>query len=154
MERRKFLLVGLGGAVTIAALGALGAEQFSKYEIAAAVRRRLSFLQIDKAGTEQFAKDTIDALLAKRPTWSRIKIRVRTWMSKAGPSWGFSNDRRTKRQHLEDHYATLFLLSSDFFTNGADPTKVVQYVALYDPMRGCSNPFSRPVILDGAATST
>ena len=34
------------------------------------------------------------------------------------------------------------LLSTDFFLNGADESKVVRYVRYYDPIRGCRNPFA------------
>jgi len=38
-------------------------------------------------------------------------------------------------------------MSSDFFLNGADESKTVRYVAIYNPYVGaCRNPFAR---LDG-----
>jgi hypothetical protein len=37
-----------------------------------------------------------------------------------------------------------FLLSSDFFANGADDGRSVRYVALYDPyLTPCANPFAQ-----------
>jgi len=35
-----------------------------------------------------------------------------------------------------------FLLSTDFFVNGADESRVVQYVAYHDKTLPCSNPFA------------
>lgn len=57
--------------------------------------------------------------------------------------------RREKMTLLADGFAqevealgSLFLLSTDFFQNQADVSQPVQYRALYDPYKGCSNPFA------------
>ncbi len=45
---------------------------------------------------------------------------------------------------LEERICTAFLMSSDFFKNGADESRPVRYLALYEPTRiGCANPFAR-----------
>jgi hypothetical protein len=45
---------------------------------------------------------------------------------------------------LQDRICESFLMSSDFFRNGADESKPVRYLALYQPRRaGCTNPFAR-----------
>jgi hypothetical protein len=145
--RRGFVKLGLG-VVALAGAGAVGGWFLSEAEIASAVRRRLPFLHFDDAGLRAFAKDQISSLLAKRPTWYRWKYHVRMMLEKptAAASWGRTSDTRTRRERMEDNLATLFLLSSDFFTSGADETRVIQYVALYDPMRACVNPFARPAV--------
>ncbi len=143
IKRRNFLLGGLG-AVAFVVVGALGTELINEAEIAAAVRRRLSFLKLDEEGPRAFAKDKVAALLAKRPSWLRVKGRIRSMLAKPTTHWGFSDDKRTRRQRMEDNLATLYLLSSDFFQNGADVSRTVRYVNLYDPMRACGNPFARP----------
>ena len=45
--------------------------------------------------------------------------------------------------HLEDRITTQFLISSDFFANGADTSRRVTYLGYYDPMIACKNPFYR-----------
>jgi len=35
-----------------------------------------------------------------------------------------------------------FLMSTDFFLNGADESRAVTYRTYYDPHDGCSNPFA------------
>ena len=45
--------------------------------------------------------------------------------------------------HGEEHVTTLYLMSSDFFKNGADENRVVQYLGYYDPLVPCNNPFAR-----------
>ncbi len=110
-------------------------------------------MKLDEAGLHSFADDQIDSYLAKRPDWLRIKTRVSELFAKPMiVKWSFSDDRRTRLQHLADHLATLYMLSSDFFTNGADESRTIHYVALYDPMRACGNPFARPVIVQTTAT--
>jgi hypothetical protein len=45
---------------------------------------------------------------------------------------------------LDDRICAAFLLSSDFFRNGADESGPVHYLALHDPWKvGCTNPFAR-----------
>jgi hypothetical protein len=48
-------------------------------------------------------------------------------------------------RHGEDRVITQYLISSDFFTNGADTTRIVHYVRYYDGQTPCSNPFARRV---------
>jgi hypothetical protein len=143
-NRRRVLKVGLG-IVVVAALGVWGADIASEAEIVSAVRRRLGFLRLDEAGLHSFAKDYISALLAKRPSWYRWKYHVQSLFRKPGARWGISTDTRSRRQRLADNLATQYLLSSDLFSNGADESRIIQYVKLYDPMRACGSPFARPV---------
>lgn len=47
-------------------------------------------------------------------------------------------------RRLEDSVVSDYLLSTDFFANGADEQRAVSYVSFYDPyVRPCSNPFNR-----------
>jgi hypothetical protein len=146
MKRRKFLLTGLGLVAVVGlggiAFGPLAAES----EIVAHVRRRLSFLKLDDAGLKMYAKDQVKALLAKRPTWNRMKYHFMAAFSTSFTRYEQSSDHRTRVQRIEDGFAATYLLSSDFFINGADPSQTVGYIAFYDPLRGCGNPFARPVI--------
>lgn len=149
---RRALLIGVG-VVAVAGLGAVGADLATEAEIVSAVRRRLSMLKLDEAGLHAFAKAQIATLLAKRPTVARVKTRLRAALAKAPVVHyeGISTDKRTRRQRFEDNLATVFLLSSDFFWNGADESRVVKYRELYDPMRACGNPFARsPAPVDTA----
>jgi hypothetical protein len=142
IKRRRFLFGALGLAV-VSALGVWGADFISESEIVSGVRRRLSFLRFDDAGLHAFAKDYIRSLLGKRPSWYRWKFHFHMLFYKPTARWGISTDRRSRRERLEDNFATLYLLSSDFFVTGADEGRIVQYVNLYDPMRACGNPFAR-----------
>jgi hypothetical protein len=57
-----------------------------------------------------------------------------------------STDKRSRLARLEDSLVSTYLLSSDFFLNGADESRKINYVAYYDPMRPCQNPFARPAV--------
>lgn len=145
MVKRRGFLIGIG-LLGVAALGVWGADIATESEIVSGVRRRLPFLRFDEAGLHAFAKDYIRSLLAKRPSWYRWKYHILSLFSKPAARWGMSTDKRSRLQRQEDFLATVYLLSSDFFTTGALESRAVQYVSLYDPMRACSNPFARPVI--------
>jgi hypothetical protein len=144
--RRRFLLIA-SGVVVAAAVGVVGiAPSVTEAQIVSHVRRRLSFLKLDEAGLRAFAKDQVAALLAKRPTWNRMKYHFLSIFTKTFTKYDRSNDRRSRMERMTDGFASTYLLSSDFFVNGANPANAVRYLSLYDPLRPCGNPFARPVV--------
>lgn len=142
MDRRRLLLGGLGIAA-VAAVGVWAADFATESEITSGIRRRLPFLRFDEDGLHSFAKDYIRSMLKKRPSWYRWKYHFHSLFTKATARWGMSTDTRSRRARLEDFFATMYLLSSDFFVTGADQSRIIRYVNLYDPMRACGNPFAR-----------
>lgn len=148
MNRRRVLLAGLGvlGALGLGAwgFGRMGAEA----EIIAVLRRRLSFLHLDAEGLHLYAKDQVTALLSKRlPTWNRLRYHFKSAVAPSFARYYRSADTRSRIARAEDSLVSTFLLSSDFFRNGADESRVVKYLALYDPMRACTgDPFARPAV--------
>lgn len=152
--RRRFLLIGSGVAVVLG-LGVVGiAPTFTESQIASHVRRRLSFLKLDEAGLKAFASDQVAALLAKRPTWNRMKFHFLSIFTHTFTKYDHSDDHRSRVERMTDSFSQTYLLSSTFFVNGADPTQVVEYVALYDPLRPCGNPFARPPVPAASAASS
>jgi hypothetical protein len=144
--RRRFLLIA-SGVVVAAAVGVVGiAPSVTEAQIVSHVRRRLSFLKLDEAGLHAFAKDQVAALLAKRPTWNRMKYHFLSIFTKSFSKYDHSSDRRSRVERMTDGFASTYLLSSDFFVSGANPAEVVHYLSLYDPLRPCGNPFARPVL--------
>jgi hypothetical protein len=144
MPGRRNVLIGLGVAA-VAVFGIWGADLATEGEIASAVRRRLSFLRLDEAGLRSFARDYVSAMLSKRPSWYRWKYHIQSLFRKPGARWGISTDTRSRRERMEDNLSTQYLLSSDLFLKGADESRIIQYVSLYDPMRPCGSPFARPM---------
>jgi hypothetical protein len=144
--RRRFLLIA-AGVVVAAAVGVVGiVPSMTESQIVTHVRRRLSFLKLDEAGLQAFARDQVAALLAKRPTWNRMKYHFFALFTNSFTKYDRSNDRRSRIERMTDQFASTYLLSSDFFINGADAARLVRYLRLYDPLRACSNPFARPVV--------
>jgi len=45
----------------------------------------------------------------------------------------------------------MYLLSSDFFQNHADESRTVRYLAYYDLLIPCQNPFARPAVEPASA---
>ncbi len=143
MMTRRGMLSSLAG---LGAMAGAFAWRFHRSDVAAAiatvVRTRLAYLDLDQAGVEQFARD-----LAARNDISALKLRA---LGVAGPlyRWASGTNGRNWLDALrvsEERIVTIFLLSSDFFTHGADEHRTVRYLALYDAMHACSNPFARPV---------
>ena len=58
----------------------------------------------------------------------------------------FASDYQGERGELfgdlRSNVFTNYLLSTDFFPNGADESRIVAYVGLYNPYHGCENPFA------------
>jgi hypothetical protein len=145
MISRRRLLWGTLGVVGVAVIG-VGAfgKMGIEAEIVAVLRRRLSYLKLDEGGLHAFAKDQASAVVNKKiPTWNRLRYH---FMSAVSPSWTryySSFDTRSRITRTEDTLIQNFLLSTDFFLNGGDETRTIGYVAYYDPMRPCQNPFAR-----------
>ena len=146
INRRQLLWGGLG-VVGILGLGVFGLGRVAtESEIVAVLRRRLSFLQLDQDGLHAFAADQVAAWLDKRmPTWNRLRYHLQSSVAPSFQRFFRSTDRRSRVDKAEDSLISSYLLSGDFFLNGADESRVVRYVALYDPLRPCGNPFARPV---------
>jgi hypothetical protein len=141
MNRRQFS----GAALIVTVLGAAGLRYGMSRDqdgIIATIRKRLSYLRLDDSGLRRFADD-----LAATHKISSIRLRV---LGAAAPLYQRLEPRDWMTvglsvRHSEDHVTTQYLLSSDFFINGADENRLVLYLGLYDAMRPCTNPFARPV---------
>jgi hypothetical protein len=106
------------------------------------VRKCLDYLQLDPDGVTRFAQD-----LAARNEISAAKLRMLTVAGRlytALPSSSHNFVLDAIRQS-EERVVTIYLLSSDFFINGSDESRLVRYRGLYDALHPCSNPFARLV---------
>jgi hypothetical protein len=146
ISRRQLLLGGLGTT----ALAALGLGAFGRgaieAEIASHVRGRLGFLTLDDAGLRRFATDQVAALLAKRPTMNRLKYHFLSHVAPSFTRYLRSSETRSRLERTVDAFASTYLMSSDFFQNGADESEPVHYVSFYDPLLACGNPFARAAL--------
>jgi hypothetical protein len=141
MKRRTFLA---SAALTVAALAGLRIGMSSTEQaIAKILYKRLNYLKLDPDGVQRFAAD-LARLRAVSPT------RLLT-IDAVGPLYthlGLSENNRVGLaiRHGEDRVLGAYLISSDFFINNADETRVVKYLGYFDPLRPCSNPFARLVV--------
>lgn len=133
LSRRAFLRAALAGAVPLGlagcawpgVAGALAAPTPPPLNEATAaiigqLRAQFGYLQLDEAGLLAFARD---------------------FQAKAGKK--VLAQRTSDPGQFEYTLGTQFLLSSDFFTNGADEARPVRYVAYHDLYNGCASPFAR-----------
>jgi hypothetical protein len=151
MIKRRHFIWGLVAGGSVAALLGLRIGLSSREAgVIAILRKRLPYLKLDENDLHQFAREFLT-----KAEMSPAKLRL---IAAFAPLYGRLS---TSPEHLvartlrfgEERIAARFLLSSDFFTNGADETRVVRYVGFYDPLRACGNPFARPVLLTDAATA-
>jgi hypothetical protein len=142
MIRRRYLLLGgLAGVVGFAGLRlAFTSDEDS---IAAILHKRLDYLKLDADGVRAFARD-----LAAKHSISSVRLRS---VGAMGPLYGELDPTRRDFlsngiRHGEERVVTGYLLSSDFFLNGSDESRIVRYLGFYDPLHACGNPFARRVV--------
>ncbi len=146
ISRRKLLWGGLG-VVGIAGLGLLGLGRPAiESKIVSVLRKRLSYLTLDEAGLRSFASDQTTKILAKRVSLNRMRYHLVSTFGSSYKRFERSSDTRSRVVQAEDLLVSTYLLSSDFFINGSAEARTVQYLAYYDPMRPCGNPFARPAV--------
>jgi hypothetical protein len=97
---------------------------------------------MDPADLEKFAADFQNIISARRRylgSWSGLMTPLYAIVDIFDLT-PFSADFKS----FEEFAVTQFLLSSDFFENGANLNKPVKYISLYDPYEtGCDNPFAK-----------
>jgi hypothetical protein len=138
-RRAFFLLAGLGALSAGAGWLYFGSSPTDA--ITMVLRKRLDYLTLDADGVRRFARD-----LLERNGISSAKIHLLSVMRPvyAGNSLSSGhNDLAYLLRHGEDRIVGSFLISSDFFINGADETRIVKYLGLLDAQRACANPFAR-----------
>jgi hypothetical protein len=140
MKRRTFVLSGLA-----AAAAAFAAWEFARAgnesAIEMVVRKRLDYLTLDPDGVRRFAHD-IAALHVISRLRTGLLLGIGPIYTRFSLSSGNNAAAHTLR-HGEDRIVSCYLISSDFFINGADESRVVKYLGMLDPLHACGNPFAR-----------
>ena len=113
------------------------------------LRKRLDYLQLDPQGARAFATD-----LAASHLLSRMRLKLIGTFAPLYTRFGLNGHDALQAgiRHGEERVVSNFLLSSDFFINGADTARTVRYLGFYDPLRACSNPFARFAARDGGSS--
>lgn len=143
MKRRNFLIATSAGLCGL--IGWSIATSSAADAIVRVLDKRLSYLKLDRSGVLRFAADLTNAKII-----SPFRLRV---LDAIGPLYDrldlSDNDKLDNAIRWgEDRVVTEYLLSSDFFKNGSDVSRVVHYLGPYDPLVACGNPFARPAVGD------
>ncbi|MCB9666077.1 MAG: hypothetical protein H6732_18360 [Alphaproteobacteria bacterium] len=129
LARRDLLLLGVSAAGLALVGRALETRWLSHDDLVDLVLATLPSLTIPRAEVERYVDDLLAAF--ERPTVEELQ-KVERFL-------------RVVPYSHEPGIAERFLLSSDFFQQGADPSRPVRYLALNDPyLTPCLQPFPAP----------
>lgn len=139
VRRRLFLSSMLGGCLVAAGIGVavlpLGPEQRLKHLL----KTRLAYLQIPDEVIDAFTKDFVDD-----PERRFRHFKTTKYVAQRAVYGVEVFTDRLPIFRFERFVISAFLLSTNFFREGADVKKPLRYVAYNDPYKiGCANPFAR-----------
>jgi hypothetical protein len=133
VTRRHFLATALAGALGL--MGWYTYEHDFETLITQVLRTRLYFLDLEEADMGKFADD----FRSDTGTYG-LRGRLLALAYPISHHANFLDVADAGEEQFEDRVVSRFLLSTDFFTNGADESRAVRYVAYYT---ACGNPFAR-----------
>jgi hypothetical protein len=141
-SRRTILSAAIVAGLCLV-LGFIARFSFVRAEdiIIAILRRRLGFLDIEAESFEDFASRYVAHKADQRRKLEILAVLSPLWAVWTPYAW-LPMGHPLRR--LEDNVVSNFLQSTDFFQNGADETRRVQYLGFF--MVGdtrCPNPFAR-----------
>lgn len=146
MPSRRQVIAGVLGGLAVVS-GWRYWRSSEEEAILLVLRKRLDYLQLDPQGMRAFAAD-----LASRHLLSRVRLKLIGTFAPLYTRFGLNGHDALQAaiRHGEERVVSNFLLSSDFFVNGADTKRAVLYLGFYDSLKGCSNPFARFPTRDGS----
>ncbi len=142
IPRRTFIIGVLASAVGFSLLGWWRLRSRSSESlgfVADSLSRKLSFLDLEPEGVNRFSQD-IEAVMSQiqiAPSGELIEPSVPVIEGLA-----FQIENGSIRFY-EDTVVRKYLLSSDFFLEGADESKPVHYLGWFDEFAPCCNPFAQ-----------
>lgn len=135
LKRRTLLKLGVVGGGLLGVSGGLAwvgrdrIRTLSPNELAGYLQGNFSYLNFN-FGEGQFLE------YAKQYRKHYNEIKRKSW-------YLFRGGDADTYQRVIDHFATTFLMSTDFFLQGADEAKQINYVMMYHPYHSpCWNPIS------------
>lgn len=130
MNRRKFLtLTGLSAAAI--AIPVVGFSTKSLHSaVSSIIYREYNYLKLNPEGVDLYVQEYLNNNKGGHTYHMKIM---------AFDLFNVEQENSTIVSHIVQNY----LLSTDFFLNKMDETKVVHYIGAYDPYNTpCANPFS------------
>jgi hypothetical protein len=139
MKRRTFLASAT--ALLAGVIGWRAAASSPESAVSKVIHKKLGYLKLDAEGVRRFAADLV---VRKAISPARLRAIDAAGALYTGLSMSHDGALDNAVRHGEDRIVTQYLISSDFFKNGADKSRTVQYLGYYDPLVACNNPFARP----------
>lgn len=141
IDRRKFIFSGFAVSLGVLAYGGYEFFTGSPDDIVVSIlTRRLGYLKVSKPDFIRFAKEYVASKNKKERRQLQLGSVISLPMRFFSPYEFLPQGNPIRR--LENNVVTNFLLSTDFFLNGADESRKVTYLAFYNPLiRPCQNPF-------------
>jgi len=107
--------------------------------VVSVLRRNLAYLNLDEIDLYAFA----DEFVADRGTFG-MRGHLLALAFPVLDRVDFLNPRQEQMERFEYRVVSRFLLSTDFFWNGADESRPIRYVSYNSPFqRACGNPFAQ-----------
>lgn len=130
MKRRRFLtFAGIGSAILLIPSIALLSTSVSKATVEIIIKE-LDYLKLDKTGVEKYVEDYYK--LVHLNYFSQMKWKF----------FYFLKIDAENSNSIKD-VVSYYLLSTDFFYNNMDESRVVNYLGFYNPYKTpCGRPFS------------
>lgn len=141
LTRRLFIGAAAAAGATVIGLG--GKWWYGESPTAYArnlVLSRMPYLRLAPGTLDAFIKDIAEF---ERPSGNQRFATLFGLHLARGLTWVMGGSFREKLDYYETQLVTLFLMSTDFFPNGEDVNKPVEYLALADPyIAPCTNPIA------------
>jgi hypothetical protein len=139
MNRRKFIGISILSMIGITVTSIFVFNDFETV-VLKILKQDLKALNIQEKHFKRFIADAQNSSYVSKVMFDKKK-KVFISIFHILPKVGLPGE--SKYSELRQRIVSDFLLSTDFFVNGMDPTKDVKYVGLFDPyLRPCQNPFS------------
>jgi hypothetical protein len=145
LNRRRFLAAGMAGLAGLVTWRLIRSS--NEDAIIAVLKKRLDYLILDENGLRVFARDLVAQQIISSHKLRMLDIAEPVYTRLSLAAHGNALIRAIR--HGEERIVTQYLLSSDFFQNGADETRGVRYYRYYDPTRTsrpCGTPFARSIM--------
>jgi hypothetical protein len=140
LSRRNFLLLGIVSGMACLCGAYIWRWGDAKSVVVAILKRRVGYLDVDPNTFHDFAKEYLNSRKQYEPQLTLLSA-VSLPLRFASPYRALKPGHAFRR--LEDNIVSQYLLSTDFFQNGADENRSVQYLSFYDlHVVACRNPFS------------
>jgi|GEM_PF-4461102 len=141
-NRRLFLLGGLASGISVTGYGIFKWLTGQPQDIVVAIlKRRLGYLNINHDDLLRFSSDYV---AFKKSEQKKLRL-----LSLASHPMRFFSPYALLPQgnplrRLENNVVSQFLLSSNYFHDGEDDAKTINYIQFYDPLNTiCANPIMR-----------